>query len=125
MTRAQLIDAFAQDVRFGWRTLGRQKGWSIVAGVTLALGIGANTAVFSVVNALLLHPLPYPEAGRIAFVYQEPTEGNSTGMRVFVNPDPELVTDLDAFARRQSAVGAWAGAAWALLEGSRLSPDRL
>ena len=39
-------------------------------------------------------------------------------------PDPELVTDLDAFARRQSAVGAWAGAAWALVEGSRLSPDR-
>lgn len=39
-------------------------------------------------------------------------------------PDPGLVADLDAFARREAAVGAWAGAAWALLEGSRLSPDR-
>ena len=104
MTRAQLVDAFVQDVRFGWRTLGRQKGWSIVAGVTLALGIGANTAVFSVVNSLLLHPLPYPEAGRIAFVYQEPTEGNSTGMRVFVNPDPELVALWRANARSFEAL---------------------
>ena len=39
-------------------------------------------------------------------------------------PDPELVADLDAFARREAALGAWAGAAWALLEASRLSPDR-
>jgi DNA-binding CsgD family transcriptional regulator len=39
-------------------------------------------------------------------------------------PDPELVSDLDAFARRQATVGAWSGAAWALVEGSRLSPDR-
>ena len=39
-------------------------------------------------------------------------------------PDPELVADLDAFARREAAVGAWAGAAWALVEASRLSPDR-
>ena len=88
MTRAQLIDAFVHDVQFAWRTLGRQKGWTAVAVVTLALGIGANTAVFSVVNTLLLHPLPYPNADRIAFIYQEPTRGNNTGMSVMVlNPN--------------------------------------
>jgi putative ABC transport system permease protein len=91
MTRAQLIDAFVQDVTYAWRTLGRQKGWTFVAVITLALGIGANTAVFSVVNTLLLHPLPYPDADRIALVYQEPTTGNDTGMQVFVNPNPPTV----------------------------------
>src|SRR4029450_4337327 len=88
MTRSQIIDAFVHDVTFAWRTLGRQKGWTAVAIATLALGIGANTAVFSVVNTLLLHPIPYPNADRVAFVYQEPTEGNNTGMRGMVTPQP-------------------------------------
>ena len=91
MTRAQIIDAFVHDVRFAWRTLGRQKGWTAVAVITLALGIGANTAVFSVVNTLLLRPLPYPDANRIAIIYQEPTKGNSTGIQITVNPNPPLV----------------------------------
>ena len=91
MTRAQVIDAFVHDVRFAWRTLGRQKGWTAVAVITLALGIGANTAVFSVVNTLLLHPLPYPNADRIAFVYLEPTRGNTTGMSVMVTPGMEVI----------------------------------
>ena len=91
MTRAQLIDAFVQDVRFALRTLGRQKGWTAVAILTLALGIGANTAVFSVVNSLLLHPLPYPNADRIVIIFQEPSQGNSTGMNVMVTPRPSIV----------------------------------
>ena len=84
MTRAQLVDAFLQDLSFALRTLGRQKGWTAVAILTLALGIGANTAVFSVVNSLLLHPLPYPHADRLAILFQEPTQGNKTGMTVMV-----------------------------------------
>jgi putative ABC transport system permease protein len=91
MTRAQIVDAFLQDVGYAWRVLGRQKGWTFVAIITLALGIGANTAVFSVVNTLLLHPLPYPNANRIAIVYQEPTKGNTTGMQVLVNPNAPTV----------------------------------
>jgi putative ABC transport system permease protein len=91
MTRAQLIDAFRQDIHFALRTLGRQKGWTTVAILTLALGIGANTAVFSVVNRLLLHPLPYPHADRIAVLFQEPTLGNQTGMNVMVSPRQALV----------------------------------
>jgi predicted permease len=91
MTRAQLIDAFVHDVKFAWRTLGRQKGWTAVAVITLALGIGANTAVFSVVNTLLLHPLPYPNADRVAYVYLEPSRGNNTGMSVMVLPETKVV----------------------------------
>src|SRR5207237_4643033 len=73
------------------RTLGRQKGWTAVAILTLALGIGANTAVFSVVNSLLLHPLPYPNADRVVIVFEEPTQGNRTGMNIMISPRPALV----------------------------------
>jgi len=107
MTRAQLVDAFVQDIRFAWRTLGRQKAWTAVAIITLALGIGANTAVFSVVNALLLHPLPYPNADRIAFVYLEPARGNNTGMSVMVMPGMDVVRAWKENARSFEAFEAY------------------
>ena len=107
MTRAQIVDAFAHDVRFAWRTLGRQKGWTAVAIATLALGIGANTAVFSVVNTLLLHPLPYPNANRVVFVYLEPTRGNNTGMSVMVLPEMRVVRAWKENARTFEAFEAY------------------
>ncbi len=59
-----------QDLRYGARMLLKKPGFSLTATVTLALGIGATTAIFTVVNAVLLRPLPYPDAGRLVYVSQ-------------------------------------------------------
>src|SRR6478752_7330811 len=57
------------DLRYAFRTLRNQPIFSLVAILTLTLGIGANTAIFSVIYQLLLRPLPYADAGRLVFVW--------------------------------------------------------
>jgi putative ABC transport system permease protein len=73
------FESLVRDVRYAWRTLRRSPGYTAMAVLTLGLGIGANTAIFTVINGVLLRPLPYADSGQIVHVEQ-------TAARV--GPDP-------------------------------------
>jgi predicted permease len=70
-----MIETLLQDLRFGARTLARNPGFTAVAVLTLALGIGATTAIFSVVYGVLLRPLPYRDSNRIMAVFELTSKG--------------------------------------------------
>ncbi|MGE0359121.1 MAG: ABC transporter permease [Vicinamibacterales bacterium] len=76
------MDTFLQDVRYGVRALARQPGFAVTALVTLALGIGAATAIFSVVNAVVLRPLPFHDADRLVAVSNHYSRAGLTGATV-------------------------------------------
>src|ERR1700747_3645095 len=70
---------FWRDLRFGFRLWRKNYGFAIVAVLTLALGIGANTAIFSVVYATLLAPMPYPNPDQLVMVWSK-IQGNRNGV---------------------------------------------
>ena len=90
------MDNLLQDVRYGLRTLIRQPGFAATAILTLALGIGATTAIFSVVNAVVLRPMPFDQPDRVMVVTNTNTR---TGTRNTTISGPDFSTG----ARRTAA----------------------
>lgn len=78
--RTEMFDALRQDLKYGTRTLWKNPGFTLVALATLALGVGATSAIFSVVDGVLLSPLPYPEPHRLVTLWEESERGHA--MRV-------------------------------------------
>lgn len=73
-----MFSVLVADLRYGWRMLRKNPGFSAITVATLALGIGGNTALFSVVDAVLLRPLPFPEHDRLVVVSERPPSGRRT-----------------------------------------------
>jgi hypothetical protein len=67
---ARVILALVRDLRYAVRRLSRSPGYALTCVAVLALGIGANAAIFSVVHSVILKPLPYPDASRLVFVWE-------------------------------------------------------
>jgi putative ABC transport system permease protein len=92
MNGVSWVEGFVQNARYAVRELRRGRGFSAIVIATLALGIGATTAVFSVVQAVLLAPLPYDEPGQLVRLYQQEPE-NPTSRRAMTGPHFVAVRD--------------------------------
>src|SRR5215203_2262095 len=114
------MNTLLHDIRYGVRMLLKHRGFTAVAVIALALGIGANTAIFSLVNGVLLRPLPFPDAARIIyFDGKNPTQGITESNISFLDfTDWSQQTDLFA-----STAAYWTGNANLSAEGAE--PERV
>jgi putative ABC transport system permease protein len=91
------MQVILQDLRFATRLLRKNLGFTAVAVLTLALGIGANTAIFSIVNAVLLRPLPYPDSSRLLFLSGTLLQTKASGARISLTRYSQLREQTAAF----------------------------
>jgi putative ABC transport system permease protein len=100
-----MIDGLIHDVRFAWRSLLRAPGFAVVAIATLALGIGANSAIFTIVNAVVMRPLPYAQPDRLVRVTSDFAGLGSIDIGM---SQPELIDYRDRSGLFEALAGVWA-----------------
>ena len=103
---SQMLDSFRHDVRYALRGLVKSPGFSAVAILTLALGIGANTAIFSVVHGVLLKPLPYREPGRLVAIGEGRRDGPPNALN---STSPGSFFDVERAMKTFTSIGAYTG----------------
>ncbi len=115
-----VLEQLLTDIKHAVRQLHKARGFTLVAVVTLALGIGVNAAIFSVVDAVVLRPLPYPGADRLVSIWEahlggEPLDGSASGSLISGGEDPGRITvapaDFVEFQERSRAFAGMAGVA--------------
>ena len=121
------MDALLRDVRHSVRTLAGQRTFTLTALATLALGLGANTAMFGIVHGMLLRPLPYPDPDAIVRVGEAPREGARSSVFLNNRTMPRIQEEAESF-EHLAAYGAgtfeWTGPEGAeTLSGARVSPS--
>ncbi|HEV2861461.1 MAG TPA: ABC transporter permease [Pyrinomonadaceae bacterium] len=110
-----MLEDLRQDLRFGLRGLRKSPTFTLAAVITLALGIGANTAIFSAVNALLLRPLPYDDAGRLVWIWGDNKQLGVS--QAYLSPGDIL--DFGRQSTRLESVAAWTTVPVNLVEQTR------
>src|SRR5262245_4584771 len=125
MQPKRLEDEMFQDLRYGVRMLLKKPGFTLIAVLTLTIGIGANTAIFSVVNAVLLRPLPYQRADELVKIYSTNTLNDGEGL---ISPVTCLnLRDQNSVFSEMAAVDArgWAANLTGAGEPERLQGDKV
>jgi predicted permease len=114
----KFLGSIILDLRYALRTLRNSPSFTIVAALTLALGIGANTAIYSVIDGVLLHPIPFPESGRLVSIYQTSLQEGDRNAVAYPN-----LLDWQHDARAFEAIAGWRGDLFALT--GRGQPEQL
>jgi putative ABC transport system permease protein len=121
---ASFLDNLIQDLRYGTRTMMRAPGFTATAVLALALGIGANTAIFSVVNAVLLRPLPYDQPERLVRVWHVPPQATFPGTAEFA-VSPANFLDWRSEAKSFEGMAAYGGGSYTLTGGGNPETIRM
>jgi putative ABC transport system permease protein len=116
-----LLETVWQDLRYGLRVLVKSPVFTLVAVMSLALGIGANTAIFSVVNGLLLRPLSYPDSDRIVQLWHTPPQESFPGMKKF-SVSPANYLDWKEQSKSFEQMAAYGEAGFSLTTGGDPAP---